>query len=96
MTYAPTTTGTPIERLVGCLALTTLSACYYYSALWLPVALWWYFGVSKVVGVFLLVLYVLSVALPPMRCPRLLSTWFYKCALKFHDFEEVGKDFQVI
>lgn len=96
MAYKPTTTGTPIERLVGCMALTTLSACYYYSALWLPVALCWYFWGSKVVGVFLLVLYFLSVALPPVRCPRLLSTWFYKCALKLHDFEEARKDFGVI
>ena len=90
MGYKPTTAGTPLERMVGCMAITLLSASYLYACLWLPVAVVIFFWVSKTVGILLLVPYVASAALPPKRFPGLLSTWFFKCALKFHEFEQVS------
>lgn len=34
--YTPTTKGSFVERLVGALAMSTFSACYFYALLWLP------------------------------------------------------------
>lgn len=48
-----------------------------------------YFFVSKTAATVAFVPYAVSAVLPKRGCPWLLSTWFFRCALKYHDFEEV-------
>lgn len=87
---AETTTGTPLERFVGSLAVTVFSGCYYYALLWLPTGLALSFSGFRTVGAAVLVPYVLSAILPHKGFPKLLSSWFFRCALKLHDYEEVS------
>lgn len=89
MTYTPTTTGTTLERFVGTLAGCVFSCCYFYSILWLPGVIAVFFLQSRTAALLLAVPYFVSAALPAKTGPRLLSTWFFKCMLKLHDFEEV-------
>eukprot|EP00904_Undaria_pinnatifida_P008005 jgi/Undpi1/4334/HiC_scaffold_17.g07700.m1 len=89
VSYTPTTTGTPLERFVGTVAVSLFSACYFYALLWLPAVALLFFFVSKAAAAVLFLPYAVSVLLPSKRFPKLLSTWFFKCALKVHDFEQV-------
>lgn len=48
-----------------------------------------FFFVSEYVALALAVPYVVSAVLPARGFPRLLSSWFFRCALKLHDYEQV-------
>lgn len=88
--YTPTSTGTAIERFAGSLAVAVFSSCYFYAVLWLPAVVVLFLFVSGRAAALLLLPYAVSAVLPAKACPRLLSTWFFRCALKLHDFEQVG------
>ncbi|CAB1107369.1 unnamed protein product [Ectocarpus sp. CCAP 1310/34] len=93
-TYTPTTSGTVLERLAGALAVSTFSTCYFYAVLWLPAVGLLFFFVSRTAAAAALVPYVVSAVLPAKALPWLLNTWFFRCALKYHDFDEVAETSQ--
>lgn len=91
--YTPTTSGTALERFAGSMVGTLFSACYFYAVLWLPAVAALYVWVSKTAAAVLFLPYLVSAVLPSKAVPKLLSTWFFQCVLKFHDFDQVMQDF---
>lgn len=87
--FAPTSTGTTLERVAGSLAVAIFSSCYFYALLWLPAVVFLFLCGSRGAAAALLLPYVVSAVLPAKAYPRVLSTWFFQCALKLHDFEQV-------
>lgn len=85
-----TKTGTVVERFVGTLAISIFSACYFYALLWVPGIVLLFLWGFKTAAAVLTVPYIISALLPARGCPQLLSTWFFRCALKLHDYEEVS------
>ena len=51
-----------------------------------------YFCVSTTAAAVAFVPYAVSAVLPTTAFPWLLTTWFFRCALVYHDYEEVWKE----
>jgi hypothetical protein len=85
-----TKSGSKLERLCGMCAITMFSSCFYYSTLY-PlgvVALLIFKGFTWVNAAWFLPC-ILSILLPAKPLPQLLALPFFKCILKYHEFEEV-------
>ncbi|CAM9131828.1 unnamed protein product [Chrysoparadoxa australica] len=85
-----TSEGSPLERLAGMSAIAVFSLCYYYSTIYIIaiVVLLVYSPLDRRVWLFCTPM-ILSVLLPPMAAPRLFNNWFFKSALRYHEYEEV-------
>lgn len=51
-----------------------------------------FFFVSRTAAAAALVPYAVSAVLPAKALPWLLNTRFFRCALKYHDFDEVSRE----
>mmetsp|Transcript_12418 Transcript_12418/g.18637 ORF Transcript_12418/g.18637 Transcript_12418/m.18637 type:complete len:325 (-) Transcript_12418:17-991(-) len=85
--------GTEIERLIGMLAVGIFTTCYYYSTLYPVYCIYRIYSKSgfDILNCILILPVFLSLILPAKQSPKLLSTYFFKCALKYHDYEEVNE-----
>ncbi|CAM9638091.1 unnamed protein product [Choristocarpus tenellus] len=84
-----TTSGSFVERTMGALAVTVFSSCYYYSFLYPITVLVAFFAMPLTFAVVFAAPLFLSIVVPAKRLPGVLASPFFKCALKYHDFEEV-------
>eukprot|EP00611_Tribonema_gayanum_P025207 TRINITY_DN5693_c0_g1_i1.p1 TRINITY_DN5693_c0_g1~~TRINITY_DN5693_c0_g1_i1.p1 ORF type:complete len:341 (-),score=104.51 TRINITY_DN5693_c0_g1_i1:335-1357(-) len=85
-----TAAGTRFERLCGMMAIGIFSTCYYYSVLYPLFVVIMLTAKGFTTTTLLLALPVLlSILLPSRQLPHLLATKFFKCALKYHEFEEI-------
>ncbi|CAN0262381.1 unnamed protein product [Discosporangium mesarthrocarpum] len=84
-----TSSGSFFERTAGALAMTLFSACYYYSVFYICLVVAGFFLLPLPTAVAVAAPFALSTLLPIRRLPGLLGTSFFKCALKYHEFEEV-------
>jgi hypothetical protein len=86
-----TRSGSKLERLCGMCAITMFSSCFYYSTMY-PlgvVALLFFKGFTWANAAWFLPC-ILSILLPAKPLPQLLALPFFKCILKYHEFEEVS------